>query len=101
MFKFEPLLQEGQYYLIYNFGVTENAVALPLLQNHWKISFYKGTNVTRIDHIGDNLVGFINDTSTSMLDTDNDYHIHDCVGMYFYKSSKQQLTLLIFLFTFF
>ena len=101
MFKFEPLLQEGQCYIIYNFGVTDNAGALPLLRNHSKISFYKGSNVTRIDHIGDNLVGFINDIFPSMLNIDNDYHEHDCIGMYFYKRSKQQLTLLIFLFIFF
>ena len=82
MFKFEPLIQEGQCYIISDFGVAENSGRLPLLPNKWKISFYKGTQVTRTDQIDDNIVGFINEPFTSILDTNNEYHEHDCVGMF-------------------
>ena len=81
MFKFEPLLQEGHCYMISNFGVAENGGRLPLLPNRWKISFFKGTNVTRIEQIDDNFVGFINEPFTRILDPNNEYHEHDCVGM--------------------
>lgn len=79
MFKFEPLLQERQCYIIYNFGVMDNVKSQPLLPNHSKICFYKGRKVTRIDYIDDN----------------------DCAGMDFYKSYKEHLALFIFWFTFF
>ena len=82
MFKFEPLIQEGQCYIISDFGVAENSGRLPLLPNRWKISFYKGTQVTRIEQIDDNIVGFINEPFASILDSDNEYHEHDSVGMY-------------------
>ena len=82
MFKFEPLLQEGQCYILSDFGVAENSGRLPLLPNRWKISFYKGTQVTKIDQIDDNIVGFINEPFSSILDSNNEYHEHDCVGKY-------------------
>ncbi|GKC98549.1 replication protein A 70 kDa DNA-binding subunit B [Tanacetum coccineum] len=81
MFKFEPLLREGQCYIISNFGVAKNSGRLPLLPNRWKISFYKGTKVTRIDQIDDNFIGFVNEPFSRILDTNNEYHDHDCVDV--------------------
>lgn len=86
MFKFEPLLQEGQCYIISNFGVAENGGRLPLLPHRWKISFYKGTDVTRVEHINDNYIGFINEPFTRILDTNNEYHEQDCVGMCYFET---------------
>ena len=86
MIKVEPLLQEGQCYIISNFGVAENGGRLPLLPHRWKISFYKGTEVTHVEHIDDNILGFINEPFTRILDTDYEYHEQDCVGMYYYKT---------------
>nr|GEW39504.1 DNA-directed RNA polymerase III subunit RPC8 [Tanacetum cinerariifolium] len=79
IFKFEPLLQEGQCYIISNFGVAKNGGRLPLLPNRWKISFYKGTEVTRIEQIDDNFIGFVNEPFTRLLDTNNEYYEHDRV----------------------
>jgi hypothetical protein len=98
MFKFEYLLQEGQCYIISNFLVAENVGRLPLLRNHWKISFYKGTEVTRVEHMDDNFVGFINEPFSSILDPDNEYYEHDYVGMCFYKIYKQQFFFQLFLY---
>ncbi|GKD74752.1 replication protein A 70 kDa DNA-binding subunit B, partial [Tanacetum coccineum] len=81
MFKFEPLLREGQCYIISNFRVAENSGGLPLLPNRWKISFYKGTEVTRIDQIDDNFIGFVNEPFSRILDSNNEYHDHDCVDV--------------------
>ncbi|GKE22569.1 replication protein A 70 kDa DNA-binding subunit B, partial [Tanacetum coccineum] len=39
--------QEGQCYAISNFAIAENSGKLPLLPHKYKISFYKGTVVTR------------------------------------------------------
>ena len=82
MFKFEPVLQEGQCYVISNFGVAENGGRLPLVPHKWKLSFYKGTDVTRVEHIDTNYLGFINELFMRILDTDYEYHEHDCVGMH-------------------
>ncbi|GKC55981.1 replication protein A 70 kDa DNA-binding subunit B, partial [Tanacetum coccineum] len=73
MFRFEPLLQDGICYVISNFGVTENGGKLPLLPHAWKVSFYKNTNVTRVDQIDDNLIGFRNEPFTRILDTNEEY----------------------------
>ncbi|GJZ25628.1 replication protein A 70 kDa DNA-binding subunit B [Tanacetum coccineum] len=81
MFKYEPLLQEGQCYIISNFGVAENGGRLPLVRNRWKISFYKGTEVTRIEQIDENFIGFVNEPFSRILDTNNEYHEHDCVDV--------------------
>ncbi|GJW69152.1 replication protein A 70 kDa DNA-binding subunit B [Tanacetum coccineum] len=81
MFKFEPLLREGQCYIISYFRVVENSGRLLLLPNRWKISFYKGTKVTRIEQIDDNFIGFVNEPFTRILDTNNEYHEHDCVDV--------------------
>lgn len=59
MFKFEPLLQEGQRYVISNFGVAENGGRLPLVPHKWKLSSYKGTDIFRADHIDTNYLGII------------------------------------------
>ena len=77
--------------MISNFGVAENGGRLPLLPNRWKISFFKGTNVTRIDQIDDNFVGFINEPFTRILDPNNEYHEHDCVGMHLMVTFKAVL----------
>ena len=82
------------FYKRVNVTVAENAGRLPLLPNHWKISFYKGTKVTRVDHIDDNFVGFINEPFSRILDTENEYHDNDCVGTCFYKKYRQDLKLL-------
>ncbi|GKE75754.1 replication protein A 70 kDa DNA-binding subunit B, partial [Tanacetum coccineum] len=81
MFQFEPLLQEGQCYIISKFGAAENSGRLPLLSNRWKISFFKGTQVTRIEQIDNNFIGFVNEPLTRILDTNNEYHEHDCVDV--------------------
>ncbi|GKA58162.1 replication protein A 70 kDa DNA-binding subunit B [Tanacetum coccineum] len=81
MFKFEPLIREGQCYILSNFGVTENSGRLPLLPNRWKVSFFKGTEVTRIEQIDENMIGFVNEPFSRILDTNNEYHEHDCVDV--------------------
>ncbi|GKC75398.1 replication protein A 70 kDa DNA-binding subunit B [Tanacetum coccineum] len=60
---------------------AENSEGLPLLPNRWKISFYKGTEVTRIDQIDDNFIGFVNEPFSRILDSNNEYHDHDCVDV--------------------
>ncbi|GJY31003.1 replication protein A 70 kDa DNA-binding subunit B [Tanacetum coccineum] len=57
MFRFEPLLQDCICYVISNFGITENGGKLPLLPHDWKLSFYRNTNVTRIDQIDEMVYG--------------------------------------------
>ncbi|GJZ15049.1 hypothetical protein Tco_0550726 [Tanacetum coccineum] len=81
MFKYEPLLQEGQCYIISNFGVAKNGGRLPLVRNRWKISFYKGTEVTRIEQIDENFIGFVNEPFSRILDINNKYHEHDCIDV--------------------
>ena len=89
MFKFESLLQERQCYIIYNFGVAGSVERQPLLPNHSKICFYKGTKVTQIDYSDDNFLSFGNEPFPNFLDTSNGHHKHDCAGMYFYKSYRE------------
>ncbi|GJU51172.1 retrovirus-related pol polyprotein from transposon TNT 1-94 [Tanacetum coccineum] len=60
---------------------AENSRRLSLLPNRWKISFYKGSEVSRIDQIDDNLIGFVNEPFSRILDTNNEYHDHDCVDV--------------------
>ncbi|GJS11220.1 replication protein A 70 kDa DNA-binding subunit B [Tanacetum coccineum] len=64
-------------------NATRSALKSPLKRNHgkWKISFYKGTEVTRIDQIDDNLIGFVNEPFSRILGTNNEYHDHDCVDV--------------------
>ncbi|GKA90752.1 replication protein A 70 kDa DNA-binding subunit B, partial [Tanacetum coccineum] len=81
MFRFEPLLQDGICYLISNFGVTENGGRLPLLPHDWKLSFYKNTNVTRIDQIDDNFSGFKSEPFSRILDTNQAYKENNFVDV--------------------
>ncbi|GKE50657.1 replication protein A 70 kDa DNA-binding subunit B [Tanacetum coccineum] len=81
MFRFEPLLQDGICYLISNFGVTENGGRLPLLPHDWKLSFYRNTNVTRIDQFDDNFTGFKSKPFTRILDTNEEYEEHNSVDV--------------------
>ncbi|GJX92630.1 replication protein A 70 kDa DNA-binding subunit B [Tanacetum coccineum] len=81
MFRFEPLLQDGICYVISNFGVTENGGKLPLLPHDWKLSFYKNTNVTRIDQIDENFIGFKSEPFTRILDTNEEYEDKDAVDV--------------------
>nr|GEY21348.1 hypothetical protein [Tanacetum cinerariifolium] len=81
MFRFEPLLQDGICYVILNFGVTENDGKFPLLPHAWKMSFYKNINVTRVDQINDNLIGFRNKPFTRILDTNEEYEENNYVDV--------------------
>ncbi|GJW85873.1 replication protein A 70 kDa DNA-binding subunit B [Tanacetum coccineum] len=79
MFRFEPLFQEGQCYAISNFAIAENSGKLPLLPHKYKISFYKGTVVTRIDSFDNNVNGFILEPFNHLLDGTRQYHEHEAV----------------------
>ncbi|GJV26545.1 putative reverse transcriptase domain-containing protein [Tanacetum coccineum] len=81
MFRFEPLFKEGQCYAISNFAIAENSGKLPLLPHNYKISFYKGTVVIRIDHFDENLNGFILELCNSLLDGTRHYHEHEAVDV--------------------
>ncbi|GKB36278.1 replication protein A 70 kDa DNA-binding subunit B [Tanacetum coccineum] len=79
MFRFELLFQEGQCYVISNFVIVENSGKLPLLPHKYKISFYKGTVVTRIDSFDNNVNGFILEPFNRLLDGTRQYHKHEAV----------------------
>ncbi|GKB25520.1 replication protein A 70 kDa DNA-binding subunit B, partial [Tanacetum coccineum] len=81
MFRFEPLFQEGQCYAISNFAIAENSGKLPLLPHKYKISFYKGTVVTRIDSFDNNVNGFILEPFNRLLDGTRQYHEHEAVDI--------------------
>nr|GEX04469.1 hypothetical protein [Tanacetum cinerariifolium] len=66
IYMYEPLFVEGQCYQISNFGVAENGGKLPLLPHKFKIAFHKNTTVTRIDHIDDNMKGFVFDNISTL-----------------------------------
>lgn len=59
MYRFEPLFEEGQCYIISNFGIAENGGKLPLLPHMFNISFYGNTTVTRVEPFDNNTHGFI------------------------------------------
>ncbi|GJW47688.1 replication protein A 70 kDa DNA-binding subunit B [Tanacetum coccineum] len=80
MFRFEPLIQEGQCYAISNFSIAEKSGKLPLLPHKYKISFYKGMVVTRIDSFDNNVNGFILEPFNRLLDGTRQYHEHEAVG---------------------
>ncbi|GJV68051.1 replication protein A 70 kDa DNA-binding subunit B [Tanacetum coccineum] len=65
MFRFEPLFEEGKCYSIANFAIAEN----------------KGTTVTRIDPIDDNVHGFIFEPFNRLLDEGCVYHDHEVVDV--------------------
>nr|GEX90122.1 hypothetical protein [Tanacetum cinerariifolium] len=81
MFRFEPLFKEGQCYYISNFTIAENSGRLPLLPHKYKISFYKGTVVTRIDAFDDNVNGFILEPFNRLLDGTRQYHEHEAIDI--------------------
>nr|GEX51720.1 retrovirus-related Pol polyprotein from transposon TNT 1-94 [Tanacetum cinerariifolium] len=81
MFRFEPLFKEGHCYSISNFAIAENSGKLPLLPHKYKISFYKGTVVTRIDPFDENLNGFILKPFNRLLDGTRHYHEHEAVDV--------------------
>ncbi|GJV15049.1 replication protein A 70 kDa DNA-binding subunit B [Tanacetum coccineum] len=73
--------KEGKCYSIANFAIAENSGRLPLLPHKYKISFYKGTTVTRIDPIDDNVHGFILEPFNRLLDKARVYHEHEVVDV--------------------
>nr|GEZ15891.1 replication protein A 70 kDa DNA-binding subunit B [Tanacetum cinerariifolium] len=68
-YSLDCVFQDEECYIISNFGVAKNNGRLPLLPNRWKISFYKGTEVTRVDQIDDNLIGFVNEPFSYVIGT--------------------------------
>ncbi|GJY26198.1 replication protein A 70 kDa DNA-binding subunit B [Tanacetum coccineum] len=52
---------------------------LPMLPHKYKISFYKGTVVTRIDSFDNNVNGFILEPFNRLLDGTRQYHEHEAV----------------------
>ena len=83
-YAFEPLLVEGQCYVLSNFAVAENDGTLPLLPHKWKIVFNRNTVVTRIDPFNEDTHGFQFEPFNSLLDSNNKYESSDYVGMYDY-----------------
>ncbi|GJZ07228.1 replication protein A 70 kDa DNA-binding subunit B, partial [Tanacetum coccineum] len=61
--------------------LTENGGRLPLLPHDWKLSFYRNTNVTRIDQFDDNFTGFKSKPFTRILDTNEEYEEHNSVDV--------------------
>nr|GEX35679.1 hypothetical protein [Tanacetum cinerariifolium] len=80
MFQFESLFKKCQSYSISNFAITENSGKLPLLPYKYKISFYKGIVVTRIDPFDENLNGFILEPFNRLFDGTRYYHKHEAIG---------------------
>ncbi|GJY10085.1 replication protein A 70 kDa DNA-binding subunit B [Tanacetum coccineum] len=82
MFRFEPLFEEGQCYILSNFGIAENSGRLPLLPHRYKISFYKCTTVTRIEPFDTNTNGFILEPFNHLLDPEHhEYYENDVVDV--------------------
>ncbi|GJY16626.1 replication protein A 70 kDa DNA-binding subunit B [Tanacetum coccineum] len=82
MFRFEPLFEEGQCYILSNFGITENSGRLPLLPHRYKISFYKCATVTRIEPFDNNTNGFILEPFHHLLDPEHhQYYENDVVDV--------------------
>ncbi|GJS94630.1 replication protein A 70 kDa DNA-binding subunit B [Tanacetum coccineum] len=82
MFRFEPLFEEGQCYILSNFGIAENSGRLPLLPHRYKISFYKCTTVTRIEPFDNNTNGFILEPFHHLLDPEHhQYYENDVVDV--------------------
>ncbi|GKE26414.1 replication protein A 70 kDa DNA-binding subunit B, partial [Tanacetum coccineum] len=82
IFRFEPLFEEGQCYILSNFGIAENSGRLPLLPHRYKISFYKCTTVTRIEPFDTNTNGFILEPFNHLLDPEHhQYYENDAVDV--------------------
>ncbi|GJV58098.1 replication protein A 70 kDa DNA-binding subunit B [Tanacetum coccineum] len=75
------VFEEGKCYSIANFTIAKNSGRLPPLPHKYKISFYKGTTVTIIDPIDDNLHGFILEPFNRLLDEARVYHEHENVDV--------------------
>nr|GFA31457.1 replication protein A 70 kDa DNA-binding subunit B [Tanacetum cinerariifolium] len=58
----------------------QNGGRLPLLP-HEKLSFYRNTNVTRIDQFDDNFTGFKSEPVIRILDTNEEYEEHNFVDV--------------------
>ncbi|GJS98211.1 replication protein A 70 kDa DNA-binding subunit B [Tanacetum coccineum] len=82
MFRFEPLFEVGQCYILSNFGIAENSGRLPLLPHRYKISFYKCTIVHRIEPFDNNTNGFILEPFNHLLDPEHhQYYENDDVDV--------------------
>ncbi|KAL6524743.1 hypothetical protein OROMI_030336 [Orobanche minor] len=81
MFRFEPLFEVGKCYSISNFAIAENTGRLALLPFKYKISFYKGTIVTRIEPFDNNVNGFILEPFNRLLNSTSQYHEHEAVDV--------------------
>nr|GEZ10849.1 hypothetical protein [Tanacetum cinerariifolium] len=92
MFLFEPLLQDGICYVISNFRVTENVENCHYCHMLRKY-LYKNTNVTRVDQINDNLIGFRNELFTYVIGTT--VGIGDVVAVNSICSRKIRMTIVI------
>ncbi|GJZ36246.1 replication protein A 70 kDa DNA-binding subunit B [Tanacetum coccineum] len=82
MFRFEPLFEVGQCYILSNFGIAENSGRLPLLPHRYKISFYKCTIIHRIEPFDNNTNGFILEPFNHLLDLEHhQYYENDAVDV--------------------
>ncbi|GJW88657.1 replication protein A 70 kDa DNA-binding subunit B [Tanacetum coccineum] len=82
MFRFEPLFEVGQCYILSNFGIAENSGRLPLLPHRYKISFYKCTTVTLIEPFDNNTNRFILEPFNHLLDSEHhQYYKNDDVDV--------------------
>ncbi|GJY29162.1 replication protein A 70 kDa DNA-binding subunit B [Tanacetum coccineum] len=82
MFRFEPLFEVGQCYILSNFGIADNSGRLPLLPYRYTISFYKCTTVTRIEPFDNNTNGFILEPFNHLLDPEHhQYYENDVVDV--------------------
>nr|GEW53094.1 hypothetical protein [Tanacetum cinerariifolium]GEY26379.1 hypothetical protein [Tanacetum cinerariifolium] len=82
MFRFEPLFEVGQCYILSNFGIAENSGRLPLLPHIYKISFCKCTTATRIEPFDSNTNGFILKPFNHLLNPEHhQYYENDDVDL--------------------
>nr|GEY74196.1 uncharacterized protein [Tanacetum cinerariifolium] len=80
MFRFEPLFEVGQCYILSNSGIAENSGRHPLLPHRYKISFYKCTTVTRIEPFNNNTNGFILEPFNHLFDPEHHQYYENDVG---------------------
>ncbi|GKC42360.1 replication protein A 70 kDa DNA-binding subunit B [Tanacetum coccineum] len=73
--------QKANVILFSTFAIAENSGILPLLPHKYKISFYKGTVVTRIIDFDNNVNGFILEPFNRLLDGTHQYHEHEAVDI--------------------
>ncbi|GKD83431.1 replication protein A 70 kDa DNA-binding subunit B, partial [Tanacetum coccineum] len=89
----DMMLQDSQCYYISNFAIAEKSGRLPLLPHKYKISFYKGTMVTRIDDFDNNANGFILEPFNRLLDGTRQYHEHEAVELPEYDKNQFKISL--------